>query len=670
MKTKIFLIVLLVISTTDYHFAQQTSEQMAFAGPNGIFVITGIEIPFSASGKDKPFRYKIERSAASQINWVEVTQASAPENFESFINNIYKLNQQLKDSIPANELPLDLIWRKAKQFERLDSLKYLGNPLVVRMALAVTYLDKEIFENQKYIYKISKLDKNGNSFESFTTNEISFPGKYSNNPFNIISKETSENHIRLTWKANAAYSPARFKIFRRENFLGDFYQIVPVIIYNSDENEIAVSIVDSTVTAKNTYEYFILPLDYYQNEGTASDTVTLPAFSFNKIFPPYNIKVEQADSLGGLNLSWSFDFKNIITSIKIFRSLYSDKEFEEITEVTGFDSVYIDLTADPMVKYFYYLQLNDQFNEVPLQSAKVFGLYQSEEIPSPPYNLHTDSTETGVKLVWNKPEEFVNTYHIYRNLGDDENLSELYIVNSSDSVIHFLDTTSTLRGNRTYFYSLLAENTSGKISDFSDTLQVFPNVKTAINSPKQLRGYSLDGKVFLYWENLFETDETIEGYKVFRRIAGDTKNEFTAMFDSLLPPKQNNFVDTSIAKGGDYEYAVKVFDVFLNESELSASISVNVPADPILPPSGLTAVNQDNGILISWQPPLQENITEYKIFRYERGTEPKQITSIKDDATEFLDKSVIGGSLYFYFITALGVDGVESIPGDELGIKR
>lgn len=670
MKKKIFLIVLIIISASKIFFAQQRIEKMAFAGPNGIFINTGMEIPFSASSQTNPFIYKIERSSAGQNNWAELTQLSAPENYESFLNSIYKLNQQLKDSIPANEIPLELIWQKAKLFERLDSMKYLGNPLVIRLALGVSYLDKQIEPNTNYVYKISKLDRYGNVLESFTTNEISFPGIYQNNPLNIFSKETTEKFIKLTWKADAAYSPARFKVFRRENFQGGFEQINPIRIYNSDESTITVTIVDSTVTANSTYEYFLLPVDYYQNEGIASDTVTVAAFSFNKIFPPYDIKVTEADSIGGLKISWKLDNQQAITSIKIFRSVYSDKEFKELDEVTGFDSVYTDRTAQPMVKYFYYLQLNDQFGEVPLQSAKVFGLYQSKEIPPPPFNFYADTTSVGVKLVWIKPDEFVNTYHIYRNLGGDENLSELKVIQSLDSVVQFLDTSSTLKGNIVYYYSVRAENTSSNLSNFSDTVQVFAKVKTTINSPKDLKGYSLEGKVFLYWENLFEKDETIEGYRVYRRNAGDIKNDFIALFDTLISPKQNNFVDTSATEGKNYEYSVKAFDIFGNESALSSSIKISTTETPILPPSGLTAVNMDNGIMISWQPALQENISKYRIYRYERGVEPKLISSVTKDVSEYLDKSVSEGSLYFYFVSAVNANGIESIPSDEVGIHR
>jgi hypothetical protein len=117
--------------------------------------------------------------------------------------------------------------------------------------------------------------------------------------------------------------------------------------YNSGQNQIALSIVDSTVKANNTYEYFILPLDYYENEGIPSDIVTLPAFSFSKIFPPYEIKVTEVDSLGGLKISWKLDNKDKIISVKIFRSIYSDKDFTQIGEVNGLDSVYIDRTAEP-----------------------------------------------------------------------------------------------------------------------------------------------------------------------------------------------------------------------------------------------------------------------------------------------------------------------------------
>ena len=670
MKTKTFLFVTMILFSSVLFYAQEKSLKVAFSGVNGIFVYTGLEIPFVSASKTIPFKYKIERSEVGRNQWTEITQISVPANFEEFTQNIYKLNRQLKDSIPSKELPLELIWQRAKQFERLDSMKFLGNPLIVRLALGVCFLDKQVEKNKNYHYRISKIDTKGNVLESFISNEVYYPSKYVNSPLTLSSKRTSDNFIQIIWKANADFKPSSFKVFRRENFKDDFIPINPLKSYNSGQNQIALSIVDSTVKANNTYEYFILPFDYYENEGIPSDTVTLPAFSFNKIFPPYEIKVTEVDSLGGLKISWKLDNKDKIISVKIFRSIYSDKDFTQIGEVNGLDSVYIDRTAEPMVKYFYYLQLNDQFGEVPLQSAKVFGLYKSNAIPPPPYYLRPDTTSFGVKLVWNKPDEYVKKYHIYRNIGDDENLSELKVIQSTDSVVQFLDTSSSLKGNRVYYYSVRAENTSGNLSRFSDTVQVHPKIKTVINSPKQLNGYELDGKVFLYWENLFEKDETIEGYKVYRKKLGDVRNEFIALFDTLLPPKRNNFVDITPTEGNDYEYSVKAFDMFGNESNFSSSIKISIPEAPILPPAGLTAISIDEGIKISWQPTSQQNNKGYKIYRYERWQEPKEIGSVNAETYEYLDKSCTNGNLYFYFVKTVNNKGKESMPSEELGIRK
>jgi fibronectin type 3 domain-containing protein len=670
MKTKLYSFTVIFLFLSFKTFAQQNIDYMSFAGPNGIFINMGMEIPFTESGKIH-FKYKIERSNANENKWTEIVQISAPENYEAFLNQFYSLNKLLSDSIPSIELPLETIWQKAKEFERLDSMKYLGNPLTVRLALGVSYLDKQASEKTNYIYRISKLDKDGGTISSFVTNEISYPGKLENSRITVLSKEASENYIRINWIFTEGINPARFKVYRRTNFEGNFAEIYPPKIYNSNNNKLLFSILDSTVSSDNVYEYYALPLDYYQNPGYASDTAAIAAFSFNKLFPPYDINVTGADSLGGLELSWKLDNKNKIISLKIFRSKYFDKNFEEIGEVTGFDSVYIDRTAEPMTKYYYYLQLNDPFDEASLASAKVFGLFKSSEVPSPPFNLHSDSTSAGIKLVWNKPDEFVNVYHIYRNSGNDLNLSESFVLISADSIINFTDTSSSLKDNLVYYYSIRSENTSGNLSKYSDTIQVSPKITTFISSPKQLKGYALDGKVYLYWENLFEKNPTIEGFKIFRRKVDDKqKKEFTELFDTLLPPKQNNYVDTNAAPGNTYEYSVKAFNIFGNVSVLSSSISISIPSIPVLPPSGLTAVNSDNGISISWESPFQDNIKEFRIYRYERGNEPVQIGKVNFDKTKILDTSPVKGKLYFYYVVSISNGGEESIPSEELGIRR
>jgi fibronectin type 3 domain-containing protein len=344
-----------------------------------------------------------------------------------------------------------------------------------------------------------------------------------------------------------------------------------------------------------------------------------------------------------------------------------------IAEVRGLDSLYMDRSAEPMTKYFYYLVMTDAFGEKSLNSAKVFGLYKSSVIPFPPMNLRSEIVTNGVKLVWEKPGSFINVYHVYRNLGDDNSLSLISNVKSSDSIVIFNDTSSVLKGNRNYIYAVKSETTSGVESNFSDTLRIKPIKKTLLEAPLQLKGYSDKSKVFLYWDNLFKDDPSVNGYYVFRRDANvkSKQGDFKAVKDSLISAKQNNFVDTTVFSGNNYEYAVQTVDIYGNKSPFSSTINVQIKKSVPAAPAGITAVNTPSGILISWTAPIQLDIKEFKIYRYERGQTPELLDDVNAKLSiEYLDKQAQKGILYFYYLISVDKYNSESKPSSEVGIRR
>lgn len=207
--------------------------------------------------------------------------------------------------------------------------------------------------------------------------------------------------------------------------------------------------------------------------------------------------------------------KKQLLASKIFRSVFSDKEFVEIGEVKGFYSVYIDRTAKPMTKYFYFLQINDQLGEANLQSSKVFGLYKSRELPPPPIYIRYETLANGIKLIWNKPTDYVNSYIIYRNFDNSENLLELKTIYSTDSIIHFIDSSISCKANQVYFYSIRSKNTSEKIGDFSDTTAIYPKINSSIEPPHQLLGYEKDGKFFYIGKIYFKERRLFKATKFF-----------------------------------------------------------------------------------------------------------------------------------------------------------
>jgi hypothetical protein len=652
-------------------FSQQQTEFMAFSGPNGIYINTGIEIGSIELPSNNIAGYRIERKSEDETKWQLVTNLSAPKNYNDFLNRIYATNLLLVDSIPANELPLKIIWDKAQKYKRIDSLKYLGNPLVVRIAIGVCYLDKNVEQNENYSYIVSKLDVNGKESESFYTNVVSFPPKINEAKIVFFNKETSEKSIQLVWE-NLDARFARVKVFRQSNFISGYSEIETEKYFSSNKEKNFITIVDTLINPNEVYQYYLIPVDYYQNYGNTTDTITVAAFSFNSIIPPYNIKVTGLDSIGALKVEWKLDQANKILSTKIFRSKMSDSGFVEIAELPATTSSFIDRTAEPMVKYFYFLQLNDQFGEVPYKTAKVFGLYKSNATPITPINLHSVKTEKGVKLVWEKPEQSVQVYHVYRNFNESLSLFELTTIISNDSLVNFVDTSASLQTNKYFYYAVRSENTSNNLSEFSDTIAIVPVSNQKLNPPKELTGYVDETGVVLYWQNMFAEDPTISGYQVFRKyVSNNSKDEFKPVIDSILSPKQNNFVDVSAKEFGNYEFAVKAINIFGKESELCSSITISILCEPVLVPTGITANNVDEGIKITWQISSISKIKEFVLYRYMRGEEPKKIATIASNKEhEFIDASAASNNLYFYFLKCVSDLNLESDPSEEVGIRK
>jgi len=653
--------------------AQETTEQMAFGGPAGIFINTGVVLLSAQHPSGNAVGCTIERKSENEKNWQKIILLSSPDSYNEFLKNLANSNHLLKDTIPLDEIPLTVIWDKIQKHRRLDSLRYLGNPLVVKLALGVCYLDRDVSTSKTYSYKVSRIDLAGKEIESFITNPVSFPPRAERSGIMFESKEAYENNIKISWNIPEGTRAARFSVCRQSGFTGDFTEIRPAKYFQNKAGKNLITIMDTLVEKNQVYQYFITPVDYYQNQGLPGDTIMAAAYNFGSFIPPYRIRVTGLDPVGALKLTWHLEHANDILSLKIFRSTESDKNFSEIAEIKGSDSSYIDRTAEPLVKYFYYLLLNDPFGGISLQSAKVFGLYKSAEIPMPPVSLRGEAVDGGVKLTWEKPENYVKVYHIYRGLSEFPELTLINNFESSESMVEFIDTSSYLKGNIAYSYSVRSENTSGNMSGFTDTISIVPRIKTILRAPLQLKGYEESQKVHLYWENVFKTDPTIDGYKVFRKTVSD-ENSVTEIFktvsDILVSPRQNNFVDSTVTGSNNYEYSVRAYDIFGNESALSPAIRIQIRAMPVPVPAGIKAVSTDDGILISWQPPL-ESVSGYRIFRYERGEYPQIVGLIKEHLlTEYLDQNVLSGHLYFYFVKSVDESNHLSDPSEEIGIRK
>ena len=174
-------------------------------------------------------------------------------------------------------------------------------------------------------------------------------------------------------------------------------------------------------------------------------------------------------------------------------------------------------------------------------------------------------------------------------------------------------------------------------------------------APQRLTAETLGESIELIWEPSISTG--VGGYIVFRRHAG--ANQFERLTENPLDIP--TFTDTQITFGSEYVYYVRpvgwdghplLFD--------SREVSITPSLAPS-PPDNVTAVLEENKVLVSWKKSSDPAVVGYVIHRNHTGREPwTQIKVVSPDSTSYVDVDVYPGLAYFYSITAVNSSGKQS----------
>jgi hypothetical protein len=80
-----------------------------------------------------------------------------------------------------------------------------------------------------------------------------------------------------------------------------------------------------------------------------------------------------------------------------------------------------------------------------------------------------------------------------------------------------------------------------------------------------------------------------------------------------------------------------------------------------MPLSGVGVAVGSHSVDLSWAPPHQSSVIGYNVYRSNRNGGPyQQINSVLDSSTNYSDRSVKAGAAYYYVVTAVDADNLES----------
>lgn len=190
------------------------------------------------------------------------------------------------------------------------------------------------------------------------------------------------------------------------------------------------------------------------------------------------------------------------------------------------------------------------------------------------------------------------------------------------------------------------------VSQFSNLAKI--GLREPPDPPSSIAVTSTASGVELDWE----VDPTGLEYNVYRR---DAKVKEYGPPLATVPTETQTYTDRSAAFGNRYIYTVTAVSLAkpLVESRIVSEHEVNFEDRfPPSPPENIVALAEEGRVRLLWELSPESDVAGYRVFRQAPGEEFRAITPELVIGSELLDRDVVTGTTYVYFVTA--VDGANN----------
>lgn len=482
------------------------------------------------------------------------------------------------------------------------------------------------------------------------------------------SIDASPNLIYLKWFSTGKKPSPDFMVLRYEGKQAVAAEGVKAIFSKADTT--FYTFFDTTTlkkTAESEIQYFIVQLNRDGKTGKSSK-ITLVSTQTEKIWFT-ETKAEKHDKMLAINISWKITNQQRVQFFEIERSTHPDQNFTALVSLPGDKNSYTDPEVNPDVVYYYRIRALSANNILIDASNVIFSAAYNPQPPAAPVLLNYKRLKGGVMLRYRVSDAEVTGVRIYRNDGitpDLKVVSDLLKPNDS-LIISYYDTARTLSGNITYMFAARTESSSFVESSFSEITYIRPLSITPPEAPLHFAAYEEDKKIILNWENLEKRNNLIAGYLIERQEEGTG-------YQSLIPSgailRNNYFADSTVKPGKLYSYRLFSVDIDGTKSNEASVFTIAGSENKPLPPFALQAYVTETSVELEWAEVKYDGMSQFHIYRYERGKSPVKIGSTAPGENRFTDSSAKTGITCFYYITTSNATGTESAASEEIAVKR
>ncbi len=578
---------------------------------------------------------------------------STPATQEELMSRINSFKKQLPYAVDINATILNESWKAFQKTQNWDSLKKYLSFNYVAAAFGVLVLDSSAKKFEKYIYRINSVDETGKTIESLLSNNVSCP-EIMTYAKPLYYKQTTDGiSSTLIWKTTDKRVPHHFMVYRSGSETGEFreYEISKSIYQKKDT--LFYSFTDKHMNKGSMYRYIIAPSNSYGNYTMGSDT----AYSTNLLAKdatlPTRLSAVAMDSLDAIQLSWQIENPHELDAIELYRGIEYEKDFEKLISLSPASTTFLDKTISSGQRYFYTLKVIDRLGRPSISTNKVFAICNGNRLPLSPLKVITHPEKNGVKISWIPNGENIRGFYVYRCEGIDgeyQQISDFIPYTAKDSLPSYTDRDTELITGATYGYTVKQENNghlTGTAAKTSYTQVLHGKNKTHLPIVN-LNYETSDRHILLVWD-LKTSVMGIYGVNVLRK--NDTEKEFTPINRVQLTAATQNFSDSTIQSGVDYQYQLSFIDRAGKEVAVSNKIIVKTLNTIPAPPFNVQGIVEGNSIKLSWESASAE-VSGFKIYRRSPGQQPLMIGSVKNSVFEFSDKTPAKEETVLYYVIA------------------
>ena len=367
-----------------------------------------------------------------------------------------------------------------------------------------------------------------------------------------------------------------------------------------------------------------------------------------------------------VSISYNFLGAKKISGLKILRSRFGYKQFEEIPVSTIFynkhDTIAVsvtDKTAAYKMTYQYIAIPYDDLGNVG-EKSDTLTVYNNSRSYDIGYFLSVDANSSekdkAIKLKWklSNPGD-VAAVKIFKSLSWDGKYIEVASASGKDTT--FLD--HNVVPMITYFYRFQAQGPYSK-SMGSSRVQALMKQPIKNNFPPQNLSATVNGNIVTL--KFSKMGHDTRGYYVYKRDGYEGKS---IQLQRILLSKDTSlvYIDTirNTNKSSIITYTVAAINTSYQISPQSDGATIIVSGRiPIA--SRVNAQMTKNRVIVTWNDVKNENnIAGYKLFRVEKLEheekygEKKLIADLRTESNSFLDSTILEGHHYGYYVQCIGV---------------